>query len=203
MCTECIQKERTTMINTAVENYRVRRQQRLDSKSEDAVVRYRARRAARRADAEDVEFRTAKNSKVFAIDPTDGTILGGLGPGVKEGTPITKEPGNKEAKLNDLKNQAFLLSMKDTWSSADYDRNRELNKQIRELEPPKPDANLAISNAKEKMMNDAYINRDHRAYYRIKEMNLNEFSKYLLEIDPKAMKSLDPDRYERYVERGR
>lgn len=36
-------------------------------------------------------------------------------------------------KINYLKEQLFILSMKDRWSIADYEKNRLLNNELREL----------------------------------------------------------------------
>ena len=43
---------------------------------------------------------------------------------------------NKEEmkdKLEDLKAQRFMLAMNDHWSTDDYEKDRELTKQIKEL----------------------------------------------------------------------
>lgn len=40
---------------------------------------------------------------------------------------------NKTERINELEKNIFLLSMKDYWTSADFEQDRKWNKELREL----------------------------------------------------------------------
>lgn len=41
---------------------------------------------------------------------------------------------NLQEELQKLKDEEFLLKMKDRWNNADFDKSNKLNKKIKELE---------------------------------------------------------------------